>query len=224
MWFLFLPSYVTATGASSLARSLFFALSGLVATAISAPIFGRMSDAVGRRPVLMGASAVLAVAVVPLYLWMLGGSTAALLAGSVIVGVTMGAFVIPAFFAEQFPIRVRATGLGLAYGLGSAVIGGTAPLLATVLSRQVPGVRGALLPGRVGGRRADRGPPVAGIGEFGPCRRHRVTKSPFDHGASSSVNPRRSRWTLSWMPVSSGITGVCSGRLPIVQDWQGADR
>ena len=138
VWFLFLPSYVTATGASSLARSLFFALSGLVATAISAPIFGRVSDAVGRRPVLTCASAVLAVAVVPLYLWMLGGSTAALLAGSVIVGVTMGAFVIPAFFAEQFPIRVRATGLGLAYGLGSAVIGGTAPLVATALSRQLP--------------------------------------------------------------------------------------
>ena len=138
VWFLFLPSYVTATGGSSLARSLFSALTGLVAAALAAPVFGRVSDGVGRRPVLMGATAALAAAVVPLYLWMLGGSTAALLAGSVVVGVLMGAFVIPAFFAEQFPVRVRATGLGLAYGLGSAVVGGTAPLLATVLSRQAP--------------------------------------------------------------------------------------
>ena len=138
VWFLFLPSYVTATGGSSLARSLFFALTGLVVAALAAPLFGRVSDGVGRRPVLMSASASLAVAVVPLYLWMLGGSTAALLAGSVIVGVLLGAFVFPAFFAEQFPVRVRATGLGLAYGLGSAFLGGTAPLLATVLSRQLP--------------------------------------------------------------------------------------
>ncbi len=93
---------------------------------------------------------------------MLGGSTAALLIGSVAVGVIIGAFVLPAFFAEQFPIRVRATGLGLAYGVGSAVIGGTAPLLATVLSRQLAPVRGARLPGAAGRRGADRGDPAPG--------------------------------------------------------------
>ncbi len=138
VWFLFLPSYVTATGASSLAASLSCALVGLLVTAITAPIFGRVSDRVGRRPVLLGATASLAVVAVPLYLWMLAGSTLALLLGSVGMGVVIGAFVIPAFFSEQFPARVRATGLGLAYGVGSAVVGGTAPVLATVLSRQTP--------------------------------------------------------------------------------------
>ena len=137
VWFLFLPSYVTATGVSSLATSLSCALIGLLAAAVAAPLFGRLSDAIGRRPVLIGATATLAVVVIPLYLWMLDGSTVALLAGSVAMGVLIGAFVLPALFAEQFPIRVRATGLGLAYGIGSAVIGGTAPLLATALSRQI---------------------------------------------------------------------------------------
>ena len=51
-----------------------------------------------------------------------------MLTGSVLVGVIIGAFVLPAYLAEQFPVHVRATGLGLAYGIGSAVIGGTAPL------------------------------------------------------------------------------------------------
>jgi MHS family proline/betaine transporter-like MFS transporter len=138
VWFLFLPSYVTATGASSLAVALGCALAGLLVTAITAPVFGRVSDRVGRRPVLLGATASLAVVAVPLYLWMLTGSTIALLLGSVAMGVVIGAFVIPAFFSEQFPARVRATGLGLAYGVGSAVVGGTAPVLATVLSRQAP--------------------------------------------------------------------------------------
>jgi MHS family proline/betaine transporter-like MFS transporter len=138
VWFLFLPSYVTATGASSLAVALSCALIGLLVTAVTAPLFGRLSDRIGRRPVLLGATATLAVVAIPLYLWMLTGATLALLFGSALMGVVIGAFVIPAFFAEQFPARVRATGLGLAYGVGSAVVGGTAPLLATVLSRQAP--------------------------------------------------------------------------------------
>jgi MHS family proline/betaine transporter-like MFS transporter len=138
VWFLFLPSYVTATGASSLAVALSCAFVGLLVTAITAPVFGRVSDRIGRRRVLLGATASLAILAGPAYLWMLGGTTLALLLGSVVMGVVIGAFVIPAFFSEQFPARVRATGLGLAYGVGSAVVGGTAPVLATVLSRQAP--------------------------------------------------------------------------------------
>jgi MHS family proline/betaine transporter-like MFS transporter len=136
VWFLFLPSYVTATGSNSLSVALTCALTGLLVTAVTAPVFGRLSDRLGWRPVLLGATASLAVVAVPVYLWMLTGSTLALMLGSVVMGVIIGAFVIPAFFAEQFPARVRATGLGLAYGVGSAVVGGTAPVLATVLSRQ----------------------------------------------------------------------------------------
>jgi len=140
VWFLFLPSYVTATGASSLAVALSCSLAGLLITAITAPLFGRLSDRIGRRPVLLGATASLAVVAVPFYLWMLAGSTLALLLGGIVMGMVIGAFVIPSFLAEQFPARVRATGLGLAYGIGSAVVGGTAPLLATVLSRQAPAI------------------------------------------------------------------------------------
>src|SRR6478609_5236601 len=78
VWFLFLPSYVTATGASSLAVALFCALAGLLVTAISSPLFGRLSDRTGRRPVLIGATGALAVAAVPVYLWMLTGTTVGL--------------------------------------------------------------------------------------------------------------------------------------------------
>lgn len=138
VWFLFLPSYVTATGVSSLARSLTCALAGLVVAGCCAPLFGRLSDRSGRRVPLIVATAVLAATIIPLYLWALGGSLTALLVSDLFVGVLLGAFVLPAFFAEQFPTAVRATGIGLAYGIGSAVIGGTAPLVATVLARQAP--------------------------------------------------------------------------------------
>ena len=141
VWFLFVPSYLAASGAASLGMALGGALVGLIVLAGSAPIFGRLSDRRGRRPVLIGATTALAIGIVPLYLWAMGGSTAALLTGNVLIGMVVAAFVVPAFFAEQFPVRVRATGIGLSYGISSAVIGGTAPLLATVLSRQVaPGL------------------------------------------------------------------------------------
>ena len=161
IWFLFLPSYVTATGASPLARSLTCALVGLLAAAAVAPIFGGLSDRIGRRPILIGAAGGLVVTVIPLYLWMLGGTTAALLTGSVVVGVVIGAFVLPAFLAEQFPIAVRATGLGLAYGVGSAVVGGTAPLIGALLAQTAALDRRALLPRRLVPRRADRGGALA---------------------------------------------------------------
>ena len=138
VWFIFLPSYLTATGSSTLAMSLLCALLGLLAGGVAAPLFGRLSDRVGRRPVLLGASGTLAVILIPCYWWVLGGSTIALLVGNVLVGVALAAFVLPAFLAEQFAACVRATGIGLTYGISSAVVGGTAPLLATVLSRQAP--------------------------------------------------------------------------------------
>jgi MFS transporter, MHS family, proline/betaine transporter len=40
------------------------------------------------------------------------------------------------FLAELFPTRLRYSGLSLTYGLASALIGGTAPALATVLVRR----------------------------------------------------------------------------------------
>ena len=138
IWFVFLPSYVTTAGHASLAVSLACAMTGLVSTAIAAPFFGRLSDRIGRRPVLIGGCSVLVVAGIPVYLLAVGGSAAALLLGNIIVGVTVAAFVLPSYLAEQFTAAVRATGLGWAYGVAAAVIGGTAPLLATVLAQHAP--------------------------------------------------------------------------------------
>jgi MFS transporter, MHS family, proline/betaine transporter len=42
---------------------------------------------------------------------------------------------VPAYLAEQFPTPGRSTALAITYGLGSALFGGTAPLLATLLVR-----------------------------------------------------------------------------------------
>jgi MHS family proline/betaine transporter-like MFS transporter len=44
--------------------------------------------------------------------------------------------VVPAYLAELFPTPVRSTALAISYGLGTALFGGTAPFLATVLVRR----------------------------------------------------------------------------------------
>ena len=138
VWFVFLPSHLAVSGATSLAGALAGALVGLLAVAGAAPLLGRLSDHVGRRPLLIGASTALAVTAVPMYLWTGNGSGIAIVAGNIVIGIILAAFVLPTFLAEQFPANSRATGIGLAYGVSSALIGGTAPLVAIVLTGSAP--------------------------------------------------------------------------------------
>ena len=135
VWFIYLPGFLAATGRLTLTASLGGALCGLVAAAAFAPLAGRWSDQVGRRPLLIAAGCALVVGGGPLLWWVDSGSSQAVVVGSVVVGLILVAFVVPAFIAEQFPSGARATGIGLTYGVSSAVIGGTAPLIAAALAR-----------------------------------------------------------------------------------------
>ena len=52
VFFVFLPNFVATTGRVPLPRALAGALSGLLFASILAPVFGRLTDGVGRRPVV----------------------------------------------------------------------------------------------------------------------------------------------------------------------------
>ena len=134
-WFLFLPARLTVEKVQSLQVALGAAAVGLAVMAISAPLLGLVSDRVGRRPVLITATAALAVVVVPLYPEATKGSTTALVLTDVVVGLILGGLVVGAYTAEAMPVEIRATGIALTFGLATALLGGTAPLLATLLSR-----------------------------------------------------------------------------------------
>ena len=56
--------------------------------------------------------------------------------GYALIGLALGTLVPSTFLAELFPTRLRYSGLSLTYGLGSALFGGTAPVLATFLVRR----------------------------------------------------------------------------------------
>jgi MFS transporter, MHS family, proline/betaine transporter len=134
--FVFLPSHLAITGRAPLSRALAAALVGLLVAAGAAPLAGRVSDRIGRRPLLLTGLVALLVLMVPVTALLVGGEPGGLVLGYALIGLALGTLVPSTFLAELFPTRLRYSGLSLTYGLGSALFGGTAPAMATFLVRR----------------------------------------------------------------------------------------
>jgi MFS transporter, MHS family, proline/betaine transporter len=108
---------------------------GLVVLMVLIPFTGRLSDRIGRKPFLIGFSALIAVLTYPLFL-LIGTKVLVLIVlGQVLFGVIISLFSGPgpAALVEMFPTNVRYSALGISYNLAVALFGGTAPFIATFL-------------------------------------------------------------------------------------------
>lgn len=141
-WAISAPAYAISVLHAPATGALWAGVAAQVIFLVVLPLWGTVSDRIGRKPVLLIALVGIAILNFPLNA-LLGPSPWSLLVAMSIALVTLGAFssVGPALFAEIFPTRIRATGLAVPYSIAVAAFGGTAPYLQTYLaSRSATGV------------------------------------------------------------------------------------
>lgn len=118
------------------ADSLIVTLCVALTNFIWLPVGGAMSDAVGRKPVLLTISALSLLTTYPALHWLVADATFSKMLivelwFSFFFGVYNGAMV--AALSEVVPPHVRASGFSLAYSLATALFGTATPLVSTYL-------------------------------------------------------------------------------------------
>ena len=129
----YMPTFLVNTVKLTRDQATQISFISLVLYAVLQPVFGAISDKIGRRPVLMWFGVLGTLCTVPI-LTTLGATRDYLTA----LGLIMAALVIVSGYtsinavvkAELFPAGVRALGVGLPYAVAASVFGGTAPYIA----------------------------------------------------------------------------------------------
>ena len=131
-WAISAPAYAINVLHVPAAGALWAGVAAQVVFLIVLPLWGVLSDRIGRKPVLVASVVGLAVLTYPLNA-MLTTSPWSLFFAMTIALVLLGGFTAigPAVFAEIFPTRIRAVGLAVPYSIAVALFGGTAPYLQT---------------------------------------------------------------------------------------------
>ncbi|TQC48780.1 MFS transporter [Rhodococcus sp. WS4] len=130
-----MPTLLSNSYSMSFHESYFLAMVTGLSTAVAMPIFGALSDRIGRPPVLMAGATSVVILSYPLYLMLsmgFAGGLVALAIAGFLIGIVGGP--TPAFLAERFRTRNRATGVSVSYAISVALFGGTAPYVITWLA------------------------------------------------------------------------------------------
>ncbi|WP_413810733.1 MFS transporter [Streptomyces sp. OE57] len=131
----FFVTYVQTAGDLSSAQALAANAVALGLFTVVLPVMGRVSDSVGRRPMLVWGSALVAVFAIPCFSLATSGDMVLAIVGQlgfVLVLCVYGGGCYT-FYVEIFSTDTRFTSAAIAYNVSYAVFGGTAPLMGTWL-------------------------------------------------------------------------------------------
>lgn len=134
-WSTFAPSFAIAQHGMDSSGAYIASTLAQVVALIALPLFGLLSDKIGRRPIVLIAGVSIMVMAFPLS-WILGTSpwTLFVMQGLGLLIWASISSIYPTLMAEQVPTRARATGVGFVTSLSVAIFGGTAPYLNTWLA------------------------------------------------------------------------------------------
>jgi metabolite-proton symporter len=125
-------TYLTEVATETRGLALQAILVGAAVHFVAIPLFARLSDRIGRRPVYAFGGLGLAAFSFAFFPMLGSGSVVAIFAAVIVALVLHGAMYGPqaAMIAELFPTRIRYSGASIAYQLTSIVAGSLAPIIA----------------------------------------------------------------------------------------------
>ncbi|MEU6129457.1 MFS transporter [Saccharopolyspora sp. NPDC047091] len=131
----YMPTYITADLHYAHTSALIFVLVTMLIIMGFVVRLGRISDRIGRLPIITAGSAALVVLSWPAFWLISRGSVGLVVAGLVLIGLMLIAFssTMPSSLPALFPTEVRYGGVSIGFNISVALFGGTTPLLSQAL-------------------------------------------------------------------------------------------
>lgn len=135
VWSVTAPTYASGVLGMDKAASLWAGVVGNIIFIAFLPVWGIVSDRIGRKPVLLIGTLGTAITYWPMNAMMDSRPWTLIVAMTVVLFfLSAAAAITPAVYSELFPTTIRTLGTALPYAIAVAVFGGTAPYLQTWFS------------------------------------------------------------------------------------------
>ena len=127
----YLPSYLSATLHFDETHGLFLVLLVMVLMMPLTLAAGRLSDAIGRKPVMLAGCVGLLLLSIPALMLIQTGETLPVFCGLMILGALLSCFtgVMPSALPALFPTAIRYGALAIGFNVSVSLFGGTTPLV-----------------------------------------------------------------------------------------------
>lgn len=133
--FIYLSNYLNDVISMPLAKATQLLSIFILTMLVLVPLAGVACDKLGRKTMLLTIAGLIIISIVPIFNWLASGQMPLMLLAltllTLISSMEQGTTAVTV--VENFPARLRYTGISLGYNLGYALFGGTAPLIAAWL-------------------------------------------------------------------------------------------